>query len=80
LRAGISQVQNVEMPDADFKKISSLVYDLCGIHLNDGKRDWSRPDWGKEFSAATSRFVMLSRLSTRKKNENNRWNGRHAGH
>jgi len=47
LRAGISQLQNVEMTDADFKKISGLIYDLCGIHLNDGKKELVKARLGK---------------------------------
>jgi chemotaxis protein methyltransferase CheR len=47
LRAEIPQLQNVEMTDADFKKISSLVYDLCGIHLNDGKKELVKARLGK---------------------------------
>ena len=36
-----------EMTDADFKKISGLVYDLCGINLNEGKKELVKARLGK---------------------------------
>lgn len=35
------------MTDADFKKISVLVYDLCGINLNDAKKELVKARLGK---------------------------------
>ena len=35
------------MTDADFKKISTLIYDLCGIHLNEGKKELVKARLGK---------------------------------
>lgn len=29
----------VEMTDADFGRISRLVYEVCGINLTDGKKE-----------------------------------------
>ncbi len=36
-----------ELTDADFEKISRLVYELCGIHLSDGKKELVRSRLGK---------------------------------
>ncbi len=47
MRAEISQLQNVEMTEAEFKKISGLIYNLCGIHLNDGKKELVKARLGK---------------------------------
>ncbi len=38
---------NLEMTDADFKKFSTLVYDLCGINLHDGKKELVKARLGK---------------------------------
>lgn len=47
MRAENPQLQNVEMTDAEFKKISGLVYDRCGIHLSDGKKELVKARLGK---------------------------------
>jgi chemotaxis protein methyltransferase CheR len=36
-----------ELTDADFQKISKLVYDLCGINLHSGKKELVRARLGK---------------------------------
>ncbi len=40
-----------EMTDADFKKISTLVYDLCGISLHEGKKELVKARLGKRLRA-----------------------------
>jgi chemotaxis protein methyltransferase CheR len=40
-----------EMTDADFKKISTLVYELCGIHLHEGKKELVKARLGKRVRA-----------------------------
>jgi len=37
----------LELRDIDFEKISLLVYDQCGIHLHDGKRELVKARLGK---------------------------------
>ncbi len=37
----------VELTDAEFEKISRLVYDQCGIHLNGGKKELVKARLGK---------------------------------
>lgn len=37
----------IELQDNDFEKISRLVYDQCGIHLHDGKRELVKARLGK---------------------------------
>ncbi len=46
------QIQNplkssLELTDREFEKISRLVYDQCGIHLTDGKRELVKARLGK---------------------------------
>jgi len=38
---------NAEMTEADYKKISALVYDLCGINLQEGKKELVKARLGK---------------------------------
>lgn len=38
---------SVELGDRDFEKIRTLVYDLCGINLHDGKRELVKARLGK---------------------------------
>jgi len=40
-----------EMTDADFKKISTLVYELCGISLHEGKKELVKARLGKRLRA-----------------------------
>ena len=47
MRTENPQLQNVEMTEAEFKKISGLIYDRCGIHLNDGKKELVKARLGK---------------------------------
>ena len=35
-------VHNIELTERDFRKISSMVYDHCGINLHDGKKELVR--------------------------------------
>jgi chemotaxis protein methyltransferase CheR len=44
---GLTAYSNLEMTDADFKKFSNLVYDLCGINLHDGKKELVKARLGK---------------------------------
>ena len=37
----------IELKDVDFEKISRFVYDLCGIHLHEGKRELVKARLGK---------------------------------
>ncbi|MCX7635218.1 MAG: protein-glutamate O-methyltransferase [Syntrophales bacterium] len=37
----------VELRDRDFEKLSSLIYELCGINLHDGKRELVKARLGK---------------------------------
>jgi chemotaxis protein methyltransferase CheR len=39
--------QAVDLTDTDFRKISRLVYDQCGIHLQEGKKELVRARLGK---------------------------------
>jgi len=43
----LSALQPDEMTDADFQKISQLVYDQCGINLQDGKKELVKARLGK---------------------------------
>jgi chemotaxis protein methyltransferase CheR len=38
---------NIELTDDDFKKISTLIYNQCGINLHDGKKELVRARLGK---------------------------------
>lgn len=38
---------NIELTDADFKKISTLIYNQCGINLHNGKKELLRARLGK---------------------------------
>jgi chemotaxis protein methyltransferase CheR len=38
---------SAELTDVDFEKISRLVYELCGIHLSDGKKELVKARLGK---------------------------------
>ncbi len=40
-------MKQLELSDADFKKISTLIYELCGINLQDGKKELVRARLGK---------------------------------
>jgi chemotaxis protein methyltransferase CheR len=40
-------MQPVELTDAEFEKISHLVYDQCGINLSDGKKELVKTRLGK---------------------------------
>jgi chemotaxis protein methyltransferase CheR len=42
-----SLMNQMELSDADFKKISALIYELCGINLQDGKKELVRARLGK---------------------------------
>lgn len=42
-----SLLQPVELTEEEFQKISRLVYDQCGIHLSDGKRELVKARLGK---------------------------------
>ncbi len=42
---------SVELTDADFGKISRLVYELCGINLSDAKKELVRARLGKRMRA-----------------------------
>ena len=37
----------IELRDSDFEKISRLVYEQCGIHLHEGKRELVKARLGK---------------------------------
>lgn len=39
--------RDIELTDSDFKKISSLIYEQCGIHLHEGKRELVKARLGK---------------------------------
>ncbi len=41
--------QGEEMTAADFKKISALIYERCGINLHDGKKELVKARLGKRF-------------------------------
>ena len=45
--ADFSPFKNIELTDADFKKISTLIYKLCGINLQEGKKELVRARLGK---------------------------------
>jgi chemotaxis protein methyltransferase CheR len=47
--------QKQEMTDADLKKISSLVYDLSGINLNEGKKELVKARLGKRMRSGQFR-------------------------
>jgi chemotaxis protein methyltransferase CheR len=38
---------SIELKDIDFEKISRFVYDLCGIHLHEGKKELVKARLGK---------------------------------
>lgn len=38
---------SIELRDVDFEKISRFVYDLCGIHLHEGKKELVKARLGK---------------------------------
>ncbi len=40
-----------EMTDGDFRKISALIYELCGIHLHEGKKELVKARLGKRLRA-----------------------------
>lgn len=40
-------IRDIELTDSDFKKISSLIYEQCGIHLHEGKRELVKARLGK---------------------------------
>jgi chemotaxis protein methyltransferase CheR len=40
-------VQQIELTDVEFEKISRLVYDQCGINLHDGKKELVKARLGK---------------------------------
>lgn len=39
--------QSIELTEGEFQKISRLVYDQCGIHLSDGKKELVKARLGK---------------------------------
>jgi chemotaxis protein methyltransferase CheR len=41
------QFMNAELKDSDFERISKLVYEQCGIHLHDGKKELVKARLGK---------------------------------
>jgi len=47
--------QPVELTDAEFEKISRLVYDQCGINLNDGKKELVKARLGKRIRSGQFR-------------------------
>ena len=43
----LNAMASIELKDVDFEKISRFVYDLCGIHLHEGKRELVKARLGK---------------------------------
>jgi chemotaxis protein methyltransferase CheR len=46
-RTSDMKLTNVEMKDGDFDRISKLVYEQCGIHLHEGKKELVKARLGK---------------------------------
>ena len=53
---------DTELTDADFEKISHLVYELCGINLSDGKKELVKARLGKRLR--TGQFKLVNAVTT----------------
>ena len=47
MRSDLPISNNIELTDVDFKKISTLIYDQCGINLHNGKKELLKARLGK---------------------------------
>ncbi len=65
------QFLNAEMKDSDFDRISKLVYEQCGIHLHDGKKELVKARLGKRLREGNFRSFAdyYSHVTTREGQE-----------
>jgi chemotaxis protein methyltransferase CheR len=47
----VFSIPHGDMTDADFRKFSTLIYELCGIHLHEGKKELVKARLGKRLRA-----------------------------
>jgi chemotaxis protein methyltransferase CheR len=52
--------QDLDLTDAEFREISDVVYQYCGIHLHDGKKELVRARIAKQLRAGGFGSAMRS--------------------